>query len=106
LDRAAQAQGRGALRLHRPGEEEPIVPAPHPFLAALRARGAGAAARAGRGARDPPAPRPGAAGVIAVVPFVADEADPDAADLARWIASETAAQLPDGRLVLAEVAPE
>jgi tetratricopeptide (TPR) repeat protein len=41
--------------------------------------------------------------IIAVVPFAADEAQPDAADLARFIASDTAQQLPEGRLLLDEV---
>jgi tetratricopeptide (TPR) repeat protein len=42
--------------------------------------------------------------IIAVVPFAADEAEPDAIDLARWIASDAAEQLPEGRLVVDEVA--
>jgi tetratricopeptide (TPR) repeat protein len=44
--------------------------------------------------------------IVAVLQFVADEAEPDAIDLARWIAADTAAQLPEARLVLDEVALE
>ena len=78
----AEAEGRGALRLHRPGEEEPRLPAFHPGLAAIRARrlraprrsvgaprGAGPA-RAGARLKPPSRPRPGVragrAGVRAV----------------------------------------
>ena len=38
--RAAQAEGRGPLRLHRSGEEEPVVPEAHPFEPGLREGGA------------------------------------------------------------------
>src|SRR5262249_2716593 len=51
-DGAAQAEGRGPLRVHPPGEEEPELPALHPGLAALRTGGDGAAGgrRGGRAA--------------------------------------------------------
>src|SRR5439155_7235207 len=94
--RAAQAEGRGAIRLHRSGEEEPGVPGAHPVLAALRARRFEAAARAARSAGDSHQARSGAAGVsriVAVLPFAAEVVDPDAYDLARWLAADVAAEL-------------
>src|SRR5690606_13495768 len=57
---AAQAQGRGALRVHRSGEEEPVVPAVREAVAGLRARGARARALARGRAGNPRAPRAGA----------------------------------------------
>src|SRR5205823_8992828 len=59
-DGAAQAQGRRTLRLHRSGEEEPVLPGAHPELAQVRPRRAEAPSRAARGARDPREARPGA----------------------------------------------
>ena len=49
--RAAQAEGRRPLRLHRPREEEPRLPRLHPGVAALRPRGVRAAAGAGASSR-------------------------------------------------------
>ena len=47
--RAAQAEGRGALRLHRPREEKPLVPGAHPQQPRVR----GALSRALTGACQP-----------------------------------------------------
>src|SRR5205814_4460029 len=108
-DGAAQAQGRGPLRLHRSGEEEPVLPGAHPELAEVRSRRAEAASRATRGARDPREARPGAAmRSIAVVPFAVDGIEPEAHDLAQWLAGETAWELCgpgiEARLVIDPVA--
>src|SRR5207302_1048635 len=104
-DGAAQAEGRRPVRVHQPGEEESVVPAAHPQLAAVRARCAQAQGRAQGSAADPAQARAGAAvRIVAVLPFAVDGIDPQAHDLAHWVAGETAWELcgpaVDARLVV------